>query len=275
MLRSIINSTRRYNFHSHTQFCDGRAPISEMAEAVVAAGFKEWGFTPHSIVPMKTSCNMADENLSAYFAEMNRIKDLYAGRVNFYTSMEIDYLGDRWGAANKIFADLPLDYRLSSVHFIPSAVTGEEVDIDGRPAAFFVKMKEHFDNDIRYVVDKFYERSKAMLEAGHFDILGHFDKIGFNASRYQPRIEEEAWYRRHIDDMIDLILTSGVIVEINTKAYGSDNRLFPSPQFWKRLIDARVPLMVNSDAHYPDRVNAGRNEAFALLEKAGYPVPQP
>lgn len=275
MLRQIITSTQKYNFHSHTQFCDGRATIAEMAEAVANAGFTHWGFTPHSTVPMPTSCNMLAENVPAYLAEVDRVKKLYHGHVNFYTSMEIDYLGDKWGATNPYFDSLPLDYRLSSVHFVPSLVTGEEIDIDGRPEAFFVKMKEHFDNDIRYVVDKFYERSKEMLQAGGFDILGHFDKIGFNASQYQPGIEDEPWYHRHIDEMTDLILSSDVITEINTKALNQNNRLFPSPRFSQRLIDARVPLMVNSDAHYPDRINAGRDEAFSLLEKHGYRIPQP
>lgn len=273
MLREIISSTRNYNFHSHTQFCDGRASISVMAEAVAAAGFTHWGFTPHSIAPMPTSCNMHDADLPLYLAEMNRIKEQYRGTVCFYTSMEIDYLGSGWGAASGVFDGIPLDYRLSSVHFIPSLKTGEEVDVDGRPEAFVKKMHEHFDGNIRYVVDTFYARSKQMLQEGKFDIIGHFDKIGFNASVFSPGIEGEPWYRRHITDMTDLIISSGVIAEINTKAYIQSQRLFPSPQFWKPLIEARVPLMVNSDAHYPDRINSGRPETFALLEKAGYPVP--
>ena len=34
--------------------------------------------------------------------------------------MEIDYLNDDWGPANDYFQSLPLDYRIGSVHFIPT-----------------------------------------------------------------------------------------------------------------------------------------------------------
>ncbi len=35
---------RRYNFHSHTQFCDGHAPMEAFAAAASAAGFSHYGF---------------------------------------------------------------------------------------------------------------------------------------------------------------------------------------------------------------------------------------
>ena len=43
----------------------------------------------------------------------------------------------------------------------------------------------------RHVVDTFYSHTLAMIEAGGFDMIGHFDKIGFNASYFQKGIEEK------------------------------------------------------------------------------------
>ena len=37
-----------------------------------------------------------------------------------------------------------------------------------------------------------------------------------------------------------------------------------------RLRELDIPVMVNSDCHYPDLVNDGRAEAFELLKKAGF-----
>ncbi len=205
-LKEIISSTRNYNFHSHTQFCDGRESMAIMAAAAVEAGMKHYGFTPHSPIPIESSCNMLMTDVEAYHAEFIRLKSEYRDRINLYFSMEIDYLGDKWGAMAPFFDTLPLDYRLSSVHFIPSLTNpGEEVDVDGRPASFAKKMVSHFDNDIRYVVDTFYARTIEMIEAGGFDIIGHFDKIGFNADSFCPGIENETWYKRHIDNVIDAL----------------------------------------------------------------------
>lgn len=38
-----IKNTNRYNFHSHTEFCDGHAPMATMAEAAAGDGFEIWG----------------------------------------------------------------------------------------------------------------------------------------------------------------------------------------------------------------------------------------
>ena len=46
--KKIISSTHNYNFHSHTQFCDGRADMETMARAAVACGMEHYGFSPHS-----------------------------------------------------------------------------------------------------------------------------------------------------------------------------------------------------------------------------------
>lgn len=276
-LREIINSTRNYNFHSHTQFCDGRAPMEEMVEAAIAAGLEHYGFSPHSPIPYPSHCNMLAERVDEYIAEYQRLKSLYADRINLYLSMEIDYLGDAWGATHPFFSDLPLSYRLSSVHFIPTQ-QGREVDIDGSAASFAKKLKADFGGDLRYMVDTFYGRTLEMIERGGFDIIGHFDKIGANAASVQPGIEEEEWYGRHIDRIIDALRANDIIAEVNTKSWlppvkatpeeaaAYIPRFYPSPSIIAKLTRAGVPIAVNSDAHFPIRVTAGRSEAFGLID---------
>lgn len=263
----IARATTRYNFHSHTQWCDGRAPIAEMVNAAIEAGMEHWGFSPHSPVPIESSCNMSREAVAEYLAEVRRLQQLHAGRISLYASMEIDYLGDSWGPADEYFRTLPLDYRIGSVHFVESPRDGM-IDIDGRPENFAVKMERHFDGDIRRVVEMFYEQSCRMVEAGGFDIIGHFDKIRFNAINYSPGIDREPWYGALVDNLIDLIISSDVTVEINTKAYGQSGVMFPEPGLLPRLVEAGVPVVVNSDAHYPDKVDAGRAAGLGLLETA-------
>ncbi len=266
--KSITLGDSRYNFHSHTQFCDGRATMAEFAEAVSNAGFRHWGFSPHSPVPIDSPCNMAEYDVPIYLAEVCRLNSLYeSSDIEFYTSMEIDYLGEHWGPANDYFQQLPLDYRIGSVHFIPSPDTGEPVDIDGRYESFLRKMHDYFHDDIHYVVNTFFDQSLAMVRAGGFDLIGHFDKIGHNASHFCPGIEDEPFYRRRLLELTDAIIASGVTVEINTKALAEHGRLFPSSSVWPILLKAGVPVVVNSDAHYTHLVNASRPEALAMLEK--------
>lgn len=261
----IASTTDRYNFHSHTQFCDGRATMETMAQAAADAGFEHWGFSPHSPVPIESSCNMDRSQTALYLDEVARLKALFKGRLNLYAAMEIDYLDSDWGPSHPYFKSLPLDYRIGSVHFIPS----DEgfVDVDGRFESFKAKMGRYFHNDIRYVVDTFYDQSEKMLEAGGFDIIGHFDKIGHNASMFKPGIEDEPWYRERVNSLIDLITDKRVIVEINTKAWDTAQRIFPSRQWLDRLIANDIDLVVNSDAHYPDKTDSGRGYGIRLLNQ--------
>lgn len=262
---AAIGESRKYTFHSHTQFCDGRAAMEEFAVAACESGFTHYGFSPHSPVPIDSPCNMSDESVAVYIDEVNRIKEKYGDKVNFYAGMEIDYLGKNWGPSVDYFQKMPLDFRIGSVHFIPD-FNGEYVDIDGKADRFRTNMSLHFKDDIRYVVEMFYSESAAMIEAGGFDILGHFDKISQNASAYRPGIEEEGWYQKLVDDLISLICNRKPIVEINTKAKVVHGRIFPSERYIPRLVEAEVPIIVNSDAHVPSLIDASRDYAFYVLD---------
>ena len=262
---NIVSTTDRYNFHSHTQFCDGRADMAVMAEAAVKSGMLHWGFSPHSPVPIESSCNMPMDDVAPYVEEVQRLKTVFGSRISLYTSMEIDYLGDDWGPSHSYFDTVPLDYRIGSVHFLPCG--DGYVDVDGRFDSFKIKMERCFDNDIRHVVETFYRQSVDMVEAGGFDIIGHFDKIGHNASMFAPGIEDEVWYGKCVDRLVDAIIKSGVAVEINTKVWEGERRIFPSFRYLPRLVESGVTIVVNSDAHYPDKVDAGREEVIKRFVK--------
>lgn len=260
---ATIGESELYNFHSHTQFCDGRASMEDFAREVVAQGFSHYGFSPHSPIPIESTCNMLKIDVPIFLNEVNRIKEKYGDKATFYASMEIDYLGEDWGPAHLYFQELPLDYRIGSVHFIPSQ-KGKMIDVDGSYENFAAKMERHFKGDIRYVVETFYHQSIAMVNARGFDLIGHFDKISDNASHYSPGIEDEPWYQLLVSDLINAIIANKLTVEINTKAWENHHRFFPHPRYWQRLIEAQVPIIINSDAHYPHLINANRPQALSL-----------
>lgn len=266
-LKQIIASTDRYNFHSHTQFCDGRANMEDFVTAAIEMGVEHYGFSPHSPVPIASPCNMAIEQVEMYLDEVARLKCKYRDKISLYASMEIDFLDD-WGPAHPFFQNLPLDYRIGAVHFIPSLVNPTEyVDIDGRyENNFKVKMGEHFNDDVEWVVCTYYAQSMKLVEAGGFDIIAHCDKIGHNASCHRPGIDREPWYDQLVKRHVEAIMDHHYIIEINTKAWKQHSRFFPNQRYFDLLKRYNAPIVVNSDAHYPDLINAGRLEALTLLK---------
>ena len=133
----ITQETDLYNLHTHTQFCDGHAPMEEFVTEAIALGFTHLGFTPHSPISVESPVNMTREQVQEYFDEMERLRRIYGDRINLYTSMEVDYVGAGDGPVSDYFQQLPLDYRIGSVHFIP-AINDPNlmVDIDGKFPGF-------------------------------------------------------------------------------------------------------------------------------------------
>ena len=262
----ITRETDVYNLHTHTQYCDGHAPMEEFVTEAIELGFTHLGFTPHSPVSVESPVNMTRGQVQEYFDEMERLRRAYGDRINLYTSMEIDYVGVGDGPASDYFRQLPLDYRIGSVHFIPALNNPDEmVDIDGKFHGFKERMGKYFDHDIEYVVKTFYSQMMAMVDEGGFEIVGHMDKIGFNASQYRDGIDEEPWYDKLVIDLFENIMDHHMVIEINTKAWLQRNRFYPNLKYFGMLKRFNAPVVVNSDAHYPTLLNSGRLEAIKLL----------
>ena len=260
-----IKQTDNYNLHTHTQFCDGHAPMEEFVKSAVALGFDYLGFSPHSPLTFDTNCNMPLDSVADYFAEFDQLKALYGDKILLLKGMEVDYI-DKWGPASEYFATLGLDYMIGSVHFLPSFDDASQyIDIDGSFERFKVKMHDFFHDDIVAVVKSFYEQSEKMIEKGGFDILGHLDKVGMNASLYQPGIDEEPWYDKLVKRVFDAVLDNHLTIEVNTKAWIKHQRFFPASKYFAVIKKYNIPYVVNSDAHYPELLNSGRAEAIKLL----------
>ena len=139
------------------------------------------------------------------------------------------------------------------------------VDIDGKFNGFKSRMGKNFNGDIEYVVKSFFSQMMAMVDEGGFDIVGHMDKIGFNASQYRDGIDEEPWFDKLVIDLFENIMDHHYTIEINTKAWLQNNRFYPNLKYFGMLKHFNAPVVVNSDAHYPTLLNNGRMEALKLL----------
>jgi histidinol-phosphatase (PHP family) len=264
--KSIIAGSKLYNFHAHTQFCDGHAPMEDFIVEAIAQGFTDFGFSPHSPVTFETSCNMSRDSVDDYLKEIERLRAKYSSKINIYASMEIDYTNEL-GPADPYFQNIPLDYRIGSLHYIPSFDNSNEyVDIDGSPEHFKIKMKKYFHEDVEAVIKSFYAQSFKMIEHGGFDIIGHFDKVGYNASTYREGVDEEPWYDQLVIDTFEAIMDYHYIVEINTKSWVPRNRFFPNLKYFGMLKKYNAPVVFNSDSHYPTMIDAGREEAMKLYD---------
>ncbi|MCC8094893.1 MAG: histidinol-phosphatase [Tannerellaceae bacterium] len=261
------------NYHSHCTFCNGRSGPEDFIKFALAKGFRAYGFSSHASLPFETFWNMSAADVPEYLAEIGRPKEKYKGQIEIYTGMEIDYLDETYHPSISYFRELPLDYRIGSIHFLPvSPLLSEEnmVCIDGRFADMREGIEQHFEGDVRNLVRHYFDSGMHMVEAGGMDIVGHIDKVYMNCSRYEIFSLEADWYLQPFRDLLQLIAEKGLMVEINTKNMSRKKQTFPHLQFLPLLKELGIPVLVNSDCHFPDLVNDGRKEAFILLKEAGF-----
>ena len=255
----------KINLHSHTQFCDGKSTMEEMLLSARSAGFNIWGFTPHGPINVDSPCNMKGVDVNHYLEEIERLRPLFP-EIKILAGMEIDYIDKKNGPHSSYVKGYGLDYIIGSIHFIPNQ-KNEFHDIDGSPERFKNTLQNHFDNDLNYIVETFWQQTHDMIEAGGFDLIGHIDKIALNASFINPGIEQNSHYLQLANDTINLAINKGLAVEINTKHFKKYGRFFPHQRFWPHIIRAGIPAPINSDAHYAHLVEAGITEAKVVWDK--------
>lgn len=259
----------RSNYHSHSLYCDGRAGMEDFVRFALSSGFTSYGFSSHAPLPFPTAWTMEWDRMDDYLAEFRRLKEKYAGRIELYIGLEIDYLNEESHPAIERFRRLPLDYCIGSVHLLYDD-EGRVVDAD-LPADKFRRMVDrYFRGDVERVVRLYYERSRRMVELGGFDIVGHADKVHYNAACCRPGILDEPWYDRLVCDYFAEIARRGYQMEINTKAYEELGVFYPDVRYFPLLRELGVRVQVNSDAHYPERIASGMSEAFRALRRAGF-----
>ena len=264
--RMIANLT---NYHSHCLYCDGRANMEDFVRFAISDGFTAYGFSSHAPLPFATAWTMEWDNMNDYLSEFNRLKEKYSDRIELYVGLEIDYLNEESNPSIPRFRELPLDFRIGSVHLLYNDA-GEVVDVDVPADKFRHIVDEQFHGDLDRVIKLYYERSLRMVKLGGFDIVGHADKIHYNASCYRPGLMDEKWYNDLVLSYFDIIVQKGYMMEVNTKAFLDLGIFYPNERYFSYLYHKGVKLMVNSDAHYPERINNGRLQALNALKLSGY-----
>jgi histidinol-phosphatase (PHP family) len=260
------------NFHSHSLFSDGKSVPEEFIKSAVSRNFPAYGYSCHSPVPFPTSWNMEAGKLPEYLNEITRLKLVYKDKIEVYCGLELDYINGVPYLPVNVLKKMGCDYILGSVHFIDRFPDGSWFSFDGKPDNFFSGMKIIYSNDFKKAIAGYYEKTRMMVDKDCPDIIGHMDKIKMHNSVKPYLNEDEEWYRRQVEDTLDLIAEKGCIMEVSTRGLYKHNPplLYPGAWVIKQAFMRKIPVMLNSDAHHPDEIENCFAETALLLKQTGY-----
>ncbi|MGC8765964.1 MAG: histidinol-phosphatase [Brevinematia bacterium] len=261
-----------YNFHTHSNFCDGTGAPEEYVLSALGKGFKSLGFSGHAPTPIALDWTLTFENLNAYFDAINLLKEKYREKIEIYLGLEFDYYEEKRFQKFYFQTKDRLDFNISSVHFIYDKRENKFYIIDGKIESYIDALKNIFNENVVNFVSSYYSLVRKMIVDYSPDIVAHIDLIKKNNRNSTFFSERANWYKKEILLTLDVLSKSSSLLEINTGgiARGSINDFYPSEWLFKECYKRNIPLIINSDSHTPQKIDAYFEEARKALKKAGY-----
>ena len=259
-----MNTSRyftRSNVHSHTTFVDGRDTAEEMAQAALALGFHTLGFSEHGHADYD-DCSMSLAQEGEYRAEIRRLKQVYAGRLNILLGYEHDWLSP---------ADVSeYEYTIESVHYVNRG--GALFCVDNSRQVLMDAARELYGGDMYALCRDYFQTVCRSIEGTDAAILGHIELVmKFNEAR-DLFDDADPRYLGPALECAELAARSGRLVEVNTGAIARGYRTQPCPgaAMLRRLAECGGRIIFTSDCHNRDHLDCAFAEAAQLARACGF-----
>ena len=230
--------------------------VERYREAAAAVGVEELGVSEH-VYRFRQALELwdhpfwreqASDDLDAY-CEFVRGAGLKLG-------IECDFVPGAGDRTANLLEGRDFDYVVGSVHFLgEAAVDHEGWDVwEG-------------DGDADEVWRRYFEAVAECVRSGLFDVLAHPDLVKvWGSGRPQPRRDPRFFY----EPAVEAIAASGIAVEVSTAGLRKPvAELYPSPAFAEMCVEAGAEFALSSDAHAPDQVGFGYEQALEFLSELG------
>jgi histidinol-phosphatase (PHP family) len=192
----------------------------------------------------------AIDDLDDYCAFVREETDLRLG-------IEADFVPGREDRLANILDERPWDYVIGSVHFM----RGGAVDMDDQWDVWGA------GESPERVWRRYFETVAEAAASGLYDVMAHPDLVKiWGRGRSWP----DGDLRRYYEPAVEAFHEVGVAVEVSTAGLRKPvGEIYPSRAFLEMAIDAGLPFALSSDAHVPDQLGHGYDQAVALLEDLG------
>lgn len=257
-----------FNFHSHSNYCDGSGELADFLVAAKETNCFSVGFSSHAPLPFGCKWCMKKERLPSYLEEIGQLR--YHHRdIEIYKSLEIDFIPGVISPGQ--YRDV-LDYTIGSIHFADRFPDGRYWEIDNTREVFREGLEKIFNNDCKEAVRRYYSLTREMILTSPPDIIGHLDKIKMQNIDSNYFSESDPWYREEVLKTVDLIRQAELIVEVNTRGIYQKKTSTTYPGEWVLEIirEKNIPITLSSDAHHPKDLIRLFPETAELLQKIGF-----
>jgi histidinol-phosphatase (PHP family) len=227
-------------------------------EAAAERGIEELGVSEHvyrfvqalDVWQHELWQQSARDDIDEYCAFVREQTDLKLG-------IEADYIPGREDRMASLIDARDWDYVIGSIHFVGDhALDHPDYDI-------WTLTAQGPDRVWR----RYFEMLGELAATGTFDILAHPDLVKMWGGR-RPRPDGDL--RRYYELAMDGIAQTRPAIEVSTAGLRKPvGELYPDPAFLELCLEAGCPVALSSDAHAPEHLGYGYDQALEMLERMG------
>jgi len=242
----------RIDIHNHTTRCNhATGTVDDYIRAAIAQGIQIYGFSEHAPMDFDTRYRLGFAEMSAYREDILRAQARYSAQIEILLGYEVDWLP---GYMDNRVLEAEVDFLVGSVHFIRQWGFDNPEFIGGWK-----------NRDVDEIWQAYFEAVTQMARSGKFDIAGHLDLI--KVFNYLPRQD----IRILAKEALQAIKKADMVLEINSAGLRKPvGEIYPSASLLEEAYAYDIPITFGSDAHAPEQVGAGLEEAYSLAKSVGY-----
>lgn len=166
--------------------------------------------------------------------------------------IELDYIPEKEEEIREFVKQYPFDYVIGSVHWLGDW----GIDLD---------QKDWENKDVYDAYKRYFDILKQAAKSRIFSFLGHPDVI--KVFGYRPGVDITELY----ENAAKVIAENGQCVEVSTAGLRKPvGEMYPSQAFLEILKKYDVPVILDSDAHYPEHVGYMFDKGIDYIKKCGY-----
>ncbi|WP_153122694.1 histidinol-phosphatase [Peribacillus tepidiphilus] len=183
-------------------------------------------------------------------------KQAWNSGIDVKMSIEMDYTPGKHKEMAAFIKAYDFDYVIGSIHWVGD---------------FGIDLKEYIHEwDKRDVFDiyrQYFDQVVTLAESNLFDIIGHIDLV--KIFKYVPN--DEDFLLEQYDRATEALKNSKTCVEISTAGLRKPvGELYPDRRLLEMCYEKGIPIVLSSDAHFPEHVGADFNQAIELARSVGY-----
>ena len=243
------------DYHMHTPLCKHAEGAPEAyARKALELGLPEIGFSDHSPLPRyHDDWRMLDEEFPTYVRWIQEARSKVP-ELPIRLGLEVDYFENGLDWIHQLSTRAHWDYLIGSVHYLGDWAMDDPSQVHrfrGRPVA--------------EIWERYWALFGQAARSGMFDIMAHPDLV--KKFGHRPPGDLRSYYEPAIQAVVD----AGVAIEINTAGLFKEvAEMYPAREFLEMAAQARVPLVISSDAHAPEHVGREFAAAADLARACGF-----